>query len=187
MDLKITTLPVSATIEEVVSKIRQYGIAIIPSYFNDETIKELNNEFDIIIDNGRTLDFNIIERSEAITVAIVRNRLSIKDFPVMAEILMGRVQRLSVSIHPRPILVIRARLPNYRSRTFFGASRKVGWVCPSKVCLGNPPCLVGNLNCRMNGFGKLSEANMREPISRPGHGKKKNNQLIAVSFCSGCM
>lgn len=78
-------LPVTATTAEILATLRKLGIAILPRYFSDQTLAVLNGEFDRMLERAPTLGFNVIEREEATTVAIVRNRLPTGQFPGIAE------------------------------------------------------------------------------------------------------
>lgn len=79
------SLPFTAETDEVLAVLRKYGIAILPRYFSGKTLAALNEEFDIMLERATALDFNVIERDEAKTVAIIRNRLPATDFPSIAE------------------------------------------------------------------------------------------------------
>lgn len=76
----------SAGVDDVISTLHRYGIAILPGYFPKETLASLNGEFDRILARGKALSFNVHERDEGVTVAIVRNRLPAKEFPAIAEV-----------------------------------------------------------------------------------------------------
>lgn len=71
--------------EQVSRKLEEQGIATVPDFLNEEQLQSLNDEFSRIIDNRDKLDFNVVERKEAVTVAIVRNRLSATDYPAITE------------------------------------------------------------------------------------------------------
>lgn len=86
MTLEQAILPLSVPSEAVLFALRVNGIAILPGFLDGEILQRLNVEFNRIIRSGRSLGFNVIERSEAVTVAIVRNRLPIEDYPTISEV-----------------------------------------------------------------------------------------------------
>jgi hypothetical protein len=85
-DLKQVTLAAPENAEKVLLTLRKEGIAILPGFLEREILEGLNREFETIIDKGQTLGFNVTERDEAVTVAIVRNRLATDDYPVISRV-----------------------------------------------------------------------------------------------------
>ena len=78
-------LPLTASADDILDTLRKYGIAVLPGYFSGPALASLNTEFDKMLDRAEALNFNVIERAEAKTVAIVRNRLPAEEFPTIAE------------------------------------------------------------------------------------------------------
>ena len=89
--LEHATLSRSTEVEAIYATLIEQGIAIIPEFVDAETLSELNKEFVSIIDHGRNLGFNVIERDEAVTVAIVRNRLSVHDYPTTSDVFSSQL------------------------------------------------------------------------------------------------
>lgn len=86
MSLEQLTLPKTASIKAILSVLNEQGIAVLPDLVEKHMLIQLNSEFERIFKARVSLGFNVTEREEGDTVAIVRNRLSSKDYPAISEI-----------------------------------------------------------------------------------------------------
>jgi hypothetical protein len=83
----------------------------------------LNAEFDGFIEGGEALGFNVTQEPSAVTVAVVRNRLSASDFPATARIfgapLMAEVAR---ALYDEPVALNHQIYVNHNT----GTARPIG-------------------------------------------------------------
>ncbi len=97
----------------------------------------------------------------------------------------GKARRRSASIRLRRTSAIPEPSPSCRNPICSGGSKREASGCRSKRCPGNRPCRDGKWNCRTNGSGKSSWANMTAPANLHGPGRKRNKRPTPTNRWTG--
>ncbi|MCB2107634.1 MAG: phytanoyl-CoA dioxygenase family protein [Rhodobacteraceae bacterium] len=71
---------------EIADAVRQWGIVVLPRFVDGAQLKQLNDEFDSLINQRRSRDFGVDEFDNIVNVRVIRDRLDATQFPQVASL-----------------------------------------------------------------------------------------------------